>query len=187
MNSEAISGIKKAAALCGSIREKVLTDLEAGKDFESIRAELHNPPETELILVNDKDNSTVNSNNIYSISLSCCEKEWTANCGFSFYSGDNTEYQKLVETNRLAVINTGNELCPGFKKSDIIKILDLYKENFTFTSAEYPDNSRLKAGDIITIEARYSFSELNNQQSISAFHKESVLITANGSVILTRM
>ena len=186
MNSEAISGIKKAAALCSSIREDVLADLQLGKKFDVILEKLHNPPKTEVELLINGSHEPYDHEKIISTHISCFVDPWTDKCAGSIYLGSRSVLHDLVELNKQAVIQTGNELCPGFKMEDIDQVLELYKEDFHFTPAKHKNKSPLKAGDIISVQAFFHLCSPKDKNTPCAFHKESVLITANGAEILTR-
>ena len=187
MNSEAISGIKKAAALCHTSREKAINCLKDGKSIDENLKETNSSGTIEVKIEGHPDKHHANQNNILNIYVAVKMNSWGAQCACSMHIGNCPETIRLIEINKEAVISTANELCPGFNVSDINEVIDLYKEEFKFTPKTNSDKSILKAGDIITVEAKFYLNTPEEEKRLCAFHQETVLITANGAEILTRI
>ena len=231
MDPAAISGIKKTAKACDFVRRELLEWIQPGqttyqidqKAIELIRKTgaisavlgRNNFSGHICICTNNQVAHFSGSNNIISeddlikIDISLRMGEWVADCGASIYFGKNESINRLIQTNRQAVIETASSLCSGLPLADIIAVIDDQKDNFHYydeltchgtgpklhSSPEITKHSKekLRAGQILAIEAVFAeretsleFKELEiSSTSLNAHHEETVLITGNGSEILT--
>ena len=214
MNPEAISGIKATSRQCGELRsllkehlynnsiikgmfnkaENFMTanQLTSGRSSQpGIAVFINGRPATDCCPFSESDTVTV--------SIALKSNYWASECSFSYSDTDS----HLIETNRQAVIETAESLCPGLPFSDIAGVLEMsageYKIEPTDLQLTRPEASdiifnlenekgRLKAGSIINIKAVFSKTVKSPQTNgIAALcrHSETVLITGNGAEILT--
>jgi len=237
MNPEAISGIKKASKAAAQVREGLLRQISPGLSSSNLDCtaadliSLHNAGSAIKGFNGFKGNISICTNQLVTdsfdpqlilkegdlvkIDISLTVSGWTGCCAAAIYLGNSPEIHRLVEVNRSAVLETCDNLSPGFPVNDIDSVLNLSKEEFHQLNvpcsgrlknpgkqeAEYILNKeaargkRLKAGDILTVEACFSLEEGHLQyskngtlftDSLNTYHRETVLITGSGAEILTR-
>ena len=151
----------------------------------------------------------ISTDDLIKIDVSLRLESWVADCGASLYLGDDSSVSALTDANRQAVVETAQSLCPGLPVSDIPDVIDCMKESYYYyreltghgTGSELHTSplitagskEKLRAGQIIALEAvfaavpgRLEYNGLEiSSDSLNAHHEETVLITANGSEILT--
>jgi methionyl aminopeptidase len=151
---------------------------------------------------------------IIKLDISLRHQSWVADCGASTYFGQSTIIRELIEANKKAVRETAINLCPGLPEYDIAEVINCQRGDFHYIGEltghgvgrslhEEPrlpalnqkkGNDKIKAGQILAIEAVFAIKECTpvfpdklkiTTTELNAHHEETVLITANGSKILT--
>ena len=187
MNTEAILCIKRAAAKCSTIRRRIIKELQNSRSPSEIQSSLNTQDNIKINITSNGINQEIDEESILNFHIIVKEGNWSERCSFSYYNGTNQNTQNLIENTKKAVIETANELCPGFPKADINNVIDMQKEEYFYTYKSEPNEKAiLKAGDIIFVDALFSSENSELGKSPCAYHRESVLITGNGSEILTR-
>lgn len=214
MNPEAISGIKATSRQCGELRsllnEHLYNDSNLSGLFnksENFIAANHLTPARNsqhgiAVFINGQtaaESRHFSANDIITVSIALKLNDWVSECSFSHSGTDN----HFIETNRNAVIETAESLCPGLPFSDITGVIEMsageYKIEPTDLQLTLPETSdiifnledekgRLKAGSIINIRSVFSKTAKSPQTNgVTALcrHSETVLITGNGAEILT--
>ena len=193
MNPEAISAIKKASALCKRSKETLLhMQLQALKDMPD--EILHSDSTCSFALNGDQtfkhiSEINLNANDLIKINIVAKYNSWEAKTSFSLYHGEDPDKLRLIETNKLAVTETCQNLCPGLNERDIIEVLEHSSEEFLRIPEltiikNLNSHSRLMAGDTIYLGTAFH-PQHQADTAASAIHLETVLITANGAEILT--
>ncbi len=194
MNPEAISTIKKAASLCKISKEAIInSSFEAICKYSdkifSADSEYSFTVNEDISFKPHKD-MRFEENDLIKIKVQSTYNSLQAETAFSIYFGEDDLISKLIDTNKRAVIETCQSLCPGLGNEDIIEVLKMLKEDF-FTGPEdisiskLNGHSKLMAGDIIILRAFFRKSEEKHHKTASAIHSETILITGNGAQILT--
>lgn len=213
MNLEAISGIKRTSRACAHLREEclklinpgirlsfinnkaaeIISSLNATSKTYETDGKWHIKFDTKTQeLDTPAIDRELKSSDTITISVSLNIDNWQANCSATKHLEDSTEIDDLIQENKNAVIETCNSLCPGLQTSDIEAALKLSHDNKLIpqTQSFYSEldtklqiRQRLKTGDLLSIHCR---SARHTDPARCALHEETVLITANGTEILTR-
>ena len=159
--------------------------------------------DSELTSTLDEDFDT-NKCDTIKIFIALKLNNWTSYCATTLNPSKDDVTAMLIEENKKTVIETCESLCPGLPHQDIESVLKLshvdfqFINNFTNSLELMPFSGgmqRLKAGDILSINCLSTPKSGNKAAGIenktyshspSAFHEETILVTANGAEILTR-
>lgn len=211
MNPEAISGIKATSRQCGELRSLLLKQIcstaSIGQIFNESEKFIHSNHLTSAcndtmgisVFLNGRpahQNDLFAPQDIITVSIALKSDKWPAECSFSYSPNEHL----FIESNRRAVTETAESLCPGLPFSDIRGVLEMSAEGFNIEpedlsiplpSAEEiifkpeQEKGRLKAGSMINIKALFSRFPENKGKKRLCRHSETVLITGNGAEILT--
>ena len=191
MNLEAISAIKKSANTCKIIKNQILNSpfsaiKELSPQIFTDNLSYQFSINGNLMFQNHRD-LTLTQNDLISIKINSRQESFEAELAFSIYFGNENTLHRLIDTNKRAVIETCQNLCPGLSDHDIIEVLKLSKEEFLqnddcITIKNLNKHNKLMAGDILILGASL---KTQGEKSSTATRTETILITANGAQILT--